>query len=305
MHLITFHLACGSLRSIGSDFSESLHEQEHESDADSDFENSSDDDNGDQEHNNGGKPDMILIILQQINADMNLLAQMSVLMKRPGFNRKYIHSTGTAELHHKVAMYTQYDLLHVQEKLLHWQTRGFRCDVNEEIATLDRLAQRALLDSSPRGRHVLLKRLSVANTRRREQLHYWSKHPDQILTTTGEASHVTGTTPEVGRSRHGERDQEITGATQKPTDGSGTEIHAPQSEMTRNTYSTVAASAVPGLHHATNPEGTIYAESTVGNRRSNRVPDVSRTSREDITFECPYCHLEIDSLTMQNRQHWK
>jgi hypothetical protein len=301
--MITCGLGSDSLESSRSKMSESQHEEDHESGADCDFETSSEDDSDD-EQGRRGDTNMILAILRQINADMDLLTQMSVLMRRPGFNRKYLHSTGMAKLDSRVVMYAKYDLLYVEEKLSHWQTHIFRCDDGEAVATLDRLMQRAS-DDSPGSRHALLQRLATANTRRREQLLYWSRHPDQIPVTISNTSQVKERTPEVDSTKREERKQAATGATQNPMDGLETGSHAQKSTMTKNTYSTVAASAVPGSSLATNPEGTIYAESTVGNKRSNRVPDVPKSSRLGITFECPYCHLELDSLTMQDRQQWK
>jgi hypothetical protein len=172
MHIITFRLASDNLESSRSGMRESQHQEEDDFATDFDFDTSSEDDDGNEPHNDRGKTNMTLTILRQVNADMDLLTQMSVLMRRPGFNRKYLHSTGMAKLDSRVAMYNEHDLLHIEEKLLHWQKQIFRCDDNETVATPDWLMQRASLEGSPGGKHALLQRLATANTRRREQLLY-------------------------------------------------------------------------------------------------------------------------------------
>ncbi|RYP54418.1 hypothetical protein DL768_000789 [Monosporascus sp. mg162] len=50
---------------------------------------------------------------------------------------------------------------------------------------------------------------------------------------------------------------------------------------------------------------TIYAETTVGNHQSNRVPNVPKETFSDTTFKCPYCQQELQSSTMMDRLNWK
>ena len=55
---------------------------------------------------------------------MASLLQISLLIRQPGYERKYLHSTGTTNTRSTVAGFADCDLLHVVEKLRSWrQTR--------------------------------------------------------------------------------------------------------------------------------------------------------------------------------------
>ncbi|PVI03053.1 hypothetical protein DM02DRAFT_558808, partial [Periconia macrospinosa] len=143
--------------------------------------------------------------------------------------------------------------------------------------------------------------------RRREQLTYWSKHPDQAPTTapiskpTVTVQNVNTYVAEKTDNMPELRIEEFT-PSELPPDR---ESQGPRSTMTRNTFSTVVVSDVFGPRTVAGPARTIYAESTVGNKRSNRVPDVPSSAFKHEVFECPYCHLTLTSRTMQNRLEWK
>lgn len=79
---------------------------------------------------------------------------------------------------------------------------------------------------------------------------------------------------------------------------------AMRSTTSKYTFSTVAFSDVIETQTMTSPR-TIYAESTIGNRTSTRVPGVLRAAYKFPIFKCPYCSLTLESGLMMNRKHWK
>lgn len=216
-------------------------------------------------------------ILRHVGDDLDLLAQIAVLVMRPGFKRRYLHSTRLGELDPKMEPFAKFDRLSVEEKIIHWKAQDTQQNGNEATATPELVESRALAREPLEGEHVLLQRLAMANTRRREQFLHWSRDPDEVK--------------EIG--------QEVDNAKIQARG------HAPRSTLSKDTYSIVDETVVLETNAKVNSEGTTYSESTAGNTRSNRVPDAPAKIWTDATFECPYCHLTLESLKMQNRGEWK
>lgn len=237
-------------------------------------------------------------ILRQIEEDIRSLFQISFLVKRPGFTRQYVHSTNQTKWDRRVEHYVEFDRNYVQEKLLDWNSTPKRQE-EEQIATPELLSERVSISGSLAS---LMERISRANTKRREQLFYWSKHPDQNPAAVGSEPRIT-----KAKSVQGSEDNKRDGMKQKrPKDeGDTTKSEYGKSMMSKQTFSTRVVSDKLGAMTVAGPARTIYAESTTGRRMSNRVPEVPSTSLRQKAFECPYCHLELNSVLMRNRQEWK
>ncbi|PVH93565.1 hypothetical protein DM02DRAFT_733037 [Periconia macrospinosa] len=224
-------------------------------------------------------------IFRNIHEDIDSLYQVLLMISRPDFGRHYIHSSNTDDADSTMLNYVDFDVRHVEDKIRSWE-RG-NSSSNSEVNVIAR-------DSSkPPNLHegnILAQRLGKANTKRREQLKHWSKHPDQAP-----ASHTTDAT---------EKSEDFAASQDTPNANSAS-IPSARSVVTTNTFSTVAVSDVFETGTIGGPPRTIYTDSTVGTQRSNRVPQVPRTSLQQPQFECPFCHLLLDSTRMQNRQEWK
>ena len=220
---------------------------------------------------------------------------MSLLITRSDFDRKYLHSTEGTEFNPRTATFQDFDLRHVEEKLLEWKQQKKKVGDQEPVATSEIIAGRF-----PESK-TLIRRLATANTRRREQLIYWSKHPDKL------ATEVDLIDPMVNEQKvlAIEHTEDAKPALRSEAQHKETESQQPKFILTRETFSNAPASDISGTQTVVRPARTIYAESTVGNKSLNRVPQVPITSRSMPTFECPYCHITLDSQLMKNRQEWK
>jgi hypothetical protein len=230
--------------------------------------------------------------IRRIEEDTRSLFQVSLIIARSGFRRQYIHSTKEDNWDPRVAHYADFDLRHVEEKVLDW--RCVRHDEETEpIATSEVLQSRSVFPT------LLIRRLARSNTKRREQIFYWEKFPDQpplpdqtTVLAKGTSEPVEDNKPDIEAQKDEMPPQE-------------TKSQAPQSIASKHTFSTAVVSDVFGPRSVAGPARTIYAETVVGRRSSNRVPNVPNSSLHEAKFECPYCHLALDSIIMQNRQQWK
>ncbi|TAQ89813.1 hypothetical protein B7494_g1858 [Chlorociboria aeruginascens] len=227
-------------------------------------------------------------IIRYMAEDIRSLYQISLLLSRPGFSRRYLHSTGKNEYDPRVACYAGFDLQHIKEKVYQWNKEQ-RGQANYDMS---------------KDKDILTRRLAKANTKRREQLLYWSRHPDvhpEATTGVGNAFPILAADNMLD-SGH-DRAQSVS---QPPANTRlDTESQGPKSATTKMSFSTVAASDIFDTQTKVGPARTIYAESTVGNRRSNRVPEIPKVARENPSFMCPYCHITLDSERMQTRLQWK
>ena len=226
------------------------------------------------------------VVFRHMTEDINSLYQMSLLLSHPGFTRRYLHSTGENEYDPRVASYANYDLRHIEEKLREWNLPRKQIDRNVAPKILE---QRAAEDNMFSKEHkIIAQRLARANTKRREQLLYWSLHPDRPSAVVC-LSEDTDTPPNAAI----------------PLDSADAESRAPRSTMTKESFSTVAASDLCGTQSTAGPARTIYVESIAGNKRSNRVPNIPVDAKESSSFDCPYCHTTLESAKMQTRNEWK
>jgi hypothetical protein len=247
-------------------------------------------------------------VLRNIGNDIKSLSQVSVLIRRPGYSRKYIHSTGNAAMDPRITYYSEHDIRYVIEKFHAWKQQPKLVDDEEPMAAPEVVASANLLAEFPEHQAHLIRRLALANTRRREQLLYWSRHPDQPPT---QATFRTYQLPKRELSpdmKARDNHEDASGneqADEIPHAMYETGSQGQRTIMTTNTFTTVAASDVFGAQTVSGPVRTIYAESTVGNRSSNRVPELRKVLPKDDTFECSYCHAMLDTQKMRNRLEWK
>jgi hypothetical protein len=143
----------------------------------------------------------------------------------------------------------------------------------EKVITVEEI-QRRQEDEQRENADIVFfcQRLTWANLFRRKQFDYWVEYPDL---------------PEFQHT--GAQRNRLNGQTSTVIDAA---------------FSSVAKSAL-GNGNDVGQSLTVYAKSVVGRPNASRVPDVPRCSKTDPNFECPYCHIILDSRSMQERESWK
>ncbi|RYP69214.1 hypothetical protein DL769_005329 [Monosporascus sp. CRB-8-3] len=256
----------------------------------------------------------ICFLVQQILAQIRSLYSLSSLLRRPQVGGKYLRSIkavlkddSTSETIPLKAAFVKCDYSHIVEKVHLW--RGpTKCEMHMEFDTEE---------AAPPGSDVspsdvediswLCERLAEANTRRREQLRYWSDHPYDLRSEQATANRLEETIP--ARIHHEEVDRacktESQVATVKPQDlDRQPEGPASRWTLSRQTFSAVAVSDVFDAKPNVRPR-TVSAPTTVGKRQLNTVPDVPKTAKTDPFFSCPYCGMTLLSKDMRIRALWK
>jgi hypothetical protein len=168
------------------------------------------------------------------------------------------------------------DYAHILEKIRQWRHRTVRSKVSgeEEKAITVEEIQRRNEDEFHENADIMFfcLRLTWSNLFRRKQFDYWVDCPD---------------VPE----------SQYTVAQRNQPNGQ-------ISTVIDTSFSSVAKSAL-GNSNDLGQLHTVYAKSVVGRPNASRVPDVPRCSKTDPNFECPYCHIILDSRSMQERESWK
>lgn len=255
----------------------------------------------------------ISVLVNLTFEQIQLLYRLSLLLNRPGLSGRYLRSTNKHEDDSKLSYFAEFDYKHICEKLHQWK-RGLEVTIDEEgkeetATTAEDIEERKNREPSLSDEtEILCRRLAKSNTRRREQLQYWIDHPDR---------------PDVVRSRNATDAPEIdltSGEARVKTKSVATKSQTstvklaeqktvvdgqfPKSITSKQSFSTVAVSDVFNNKTSLAPR-TIYAQSTVGNKTSNRVPDVPTAAKTSPTFKCPYCNLVLESKVMADRLSWK
>ncbi|KAI4237660.1 MAG: hypothetical protein LQ349_001689 [Xanthoria aureola] len=160
--------------------------------------------------------------------------------------------------------------------------------------------QKHIENRFPRALKFLVLRLGLANTRRRQQLQYWEKHhaiPSQDFLSSSWARNSEIIAQEVGALKS------TTWASE-----SG-QVPAPSLRTpSRASHDSFTAIARSDLQDDTSlPEGrdTGYAPSLPEENRSFRIPDIPNIPADQASFECSYCHAQLDAVTMTQRGVWK
>ncbi|KAM0418719.1 hypothetical protein ACHAPT_012317 [Fusarium lateritium] len=252
----------------------------------------------------------ICLLAQQIADQIRSLYDLSSLLRRPRIADKYIRSVSskshqaTPDTLPLIASFSKSDESHVVEKMLQWRglTKAEQSLVfgDEPPAPMRQELATDQIDD------ILwyCRRLARANTRRREQLQYWTDHPyDPKQAELNPAQ----TAPDlVKRLVKGPEPKEESGSqtsTLKPSSFK-LPISGPKSIMSKQSFSTAAVSDVHNSKTNVRPQ-TVYAATNVGQGRCNAVPGPPKAEDGKTTFPCPYCGMTLESLEMQNRQSWK
>ena len=253
----------------------------------------------------------ISVLMNHVFEQIQLLYNLSMLLNRPGLSGRYLRSTSKHRDNSELAHFTEFDYKHIREKLHQWKCK-FKVISDEEgkeeaVTTAEDLEEReARKPSASDQTDILCRRLAKANTRRREQLLYWIYHPDRpdIVRSldlnpdvTPELSKVLGKVKNVTMKSE---TSTIKPAEQKTVAGS----QNLKSVASEHSFSIIAASDVFDKETKTRAR-TIYAQSTMGNKPSNRVPEVPKAAKTFPAFRCPYCHLMLESRVMADRVSWK
>ena len=215
----------------------------------------------------------IRLVLNQIYEQIISLYSVSRILRRPVVRDKYIRSSSRNA---NVSCYIEWDQAHVREKF---------CGASE----------------------TLVCRLGIANTRRREQLRFWKEHGPG---DSKEVSAIVSKTPSLETSaltKDGAR--QYHGDAGSKTVSALTESKGPTSRVTKQSFSTVALSALNENETSSNRPKTVYEPSMQGSGRSLRVPDPPRVPfgrhSSNYSFQCPYCLQTLNAQTMRQRQAWK
>ncbi|KAK2766116.1 Checkpoint kinase 2 [Arachnomyces sp. PD_36] len=264
-----------------------------------DSESSSEEDESDNVETPHIKSPKLSVIFRHIAEDINSLYQMSLLISRPGFNRRYLRSAGKDDYDPRIAPYAYYDLRHISEKIRQWNQSPKCINDSELQAPSEILEHEAAAENTLLEEHrFLTQRLAKANTKRREQLLYWSLHPDKPPAVF---DNILPNHTLEEKLKPPARHKEASPARAQVD----TEPQESRSTMTKKSFSTVVASDILGTQSTVGPPRTTYAESAVGNKMSNRVPDIPDDARTRLSFECPYCHTTLGSEKMLKRSEWK
>ncbi len=209
-------------------------------------------------------------VLSAIFDQIRSLYKVSALLRRPVVRNKYIRSLAKDQA---ISCYLQWDEAHIKNKF-------------------------------PSANEGLVHRLALANTRRRQQLRYWEDHQPQdkmialppplsqdeahALNTGSAAPALSAGIPENGQTKK-------------------FSLHrlGQPSRTTKQSFSTVAQSALADHETFSGRARTVYEPSVQGHDRVLRVPDHPRVPFGTASFECPYCHSKLEVQAMRQRQLWK
>lgn len=220
-----------------------------------------------------GKQSELSRVMTNISEQIQLLYYFGILLRRPGVSRRYLKS-GSKTVYTQSAAPPE-ELSHVREVIRRWR-------VNTHQVPWDEIKERQRshdLESPDALSTILTERIARANANRREQFIYWADHPDQTMSEITSLPQDTKSIKSGGTSLFSKN-------TVAQSDILGVMTHSPE---------------IPP-HES--PARTIYAETVVGGDHIATVPSAP-VNPDNPTFTCPYCHISLDSVAMQDRMTWK
>lgn len=234
---------------------------------------------------------------------IQLLYHFGSLLRRPGLKGRYLRHTDSADQQSTIF----FDARHIEEKLRHWDRQAAGgvgiLPEEEEAVTEQTISERLARELENSPHHVLSRRFAKANAQRREQLKYWIDNPYQPDVSHGpETNKVV-----VGKSLLKKNPTKGGAATEDET-AESKEAKSEKSRSTAISFTTVAESALLDSATEMGRPQTIYAESVVAGKWSARVPPPPKPAIViDGTeqYECPYCHINLDSKVAKDRMAWK
>ena len=136
----------------------------------------------------------------------------------------------------------------------------------------------------PNATRFLVHRLALANTRRRQQLQYWEEYhvvPSQDFLPSSRIENSEPISPfDIGRGR-------------LPELSLSTPSRASDQSLTP-----IAGSDLQDDTSLSEGRDTGYAPSLPEQDRSFRIPDFPKVPAYQASFECSYCHAQLDTVTM-------
>lgn len=207
-------------------------------------------------------------VLSSIYEQIRSLYKVSALLRRPVVRDKYIRSLSKDQA---ISCYLQWDEAHIRNKF-------------------------------PNANELLIHRLALANTRRRQQLRYWENHhsQDKEISLNLPISQDKNPALNLGTSSASSGVQE-----DGQTKVTSTHSFSQPSKTTKQSFSTVAQSALADHETFSGRARTVYEPSVQGHNRVLRVPDHPKVPFGVTTFECPYCRSKLNVQAMKQRQLWK
>lgn len=258
------------------------------------------------------RPSKIAVLMTHIQEQIKLLYHLDALLRRPRLSGRYLKSTNE---NRQVSLKEKYDYAHIEEKHRQWiklfksenetENKGPSEDLpsrspttqvyetwdGEPIVSQDILEAREKCQEKDDS-HGTISRLARANTRRREQLRYWERHPfskdiEEVASVTNKEPRIPSRGLNLSRDMGAGRAKSLT------------------SVPTAQSFSTVARSAIDETNTISGRPRTVYAASVVTGRQSARVPDIPKAAFREDQVECPFCHAMLDSATIKSRMSWK
>ncbi|THY03991.1 hypothetical protein D6D01_10155, partial [Aureobasidium pullulans] len=219
--------------------------------------------------------------MESVFDSIRSLYHISALLKRPRNANKYLRSRNMM-MPSQATLRAEEDYAHILEKMRQWRHLTMRLQVGgdeeravtlEDIISRERDEDHELADIT-----FLCQRLTWANKLRRSQFKYWEESPDVLETQQQDDIK----SPSISKR-----------------------VKAKSSSATQASFSSVAVSALAETRTEAGRLRTEYTNSVAGRNNAVRVPDVPDSSKTNPDFECPFCHLMLNSNRMQDRATWK
>lgn len=256
----------------------------------------------------------IRLLVQQIVGQIRSLYDLSSLLRRPSVSDKYIRSvsskldaptsTDPDILPLSVGFHTS-DESHVLERVLQWRgltksTLGIEFKDEGPV----RIGEDATNDDTE-DISWFCQRLAAANTRRREQLRYWTTHPYDLKKDEPNIPKLPSQpiAPVLDEQVALSQESQSRTSTLKSPNGD-VPCAGPKSVVSKQSFLTAAVSLVHDTKTNVRPR-TLYTPTAIGKDRSSSVPDPPKAIYGASTFPCPYCGLTLEFSEMQDRQSWK
>ena len=286
--LLSIRLATNFASKSSNNLLDTTHD--NASDFTSDSEYSTDSQHVETEGRQRQKIPVLSLTLLHAFESIGLLYHYSSIFRRPRLGGRYLHSKAKDA----APDIPYYEFSHVQQKLKEWrqpatiQSEAKTLEDEDKSTNLIENTQAPPTSSTP-DEGILCLRLSAANARRRDQLRYWNGHPFRVDQDS------------IGHEPPGD-----VGPAEIQSIGHISENRSYKSNPTVHTFSSVARSAIFESDGIAGASRTTYAESTVGDSKSaKRLPAVPQVSKNSASFECPFCHMTLESGAMQDRNTWK
>jgi hypothetical protein len=252
------------------------------------------------------KVSKITWLVQHAFAQIQSLFYLSSLLRHPSFTGRYLRSVNPKDrgdpLKQEPSLnfcFSTSDFKHVCEKVRQWYGLGKSVASMsyelEEPASPDQIQARGGIDTELSEDVIgLCQRLANANTRRREQLQYWAEHSDIPMTEIIVPEMKPASTSKYQPS-----------TIKLPYQNHVKQNNDARSSLSKQSFSTVARSAVYETKTQSGRPRTAYAPSAAQHGQASRVPDAPLPPKDILSFLCPYCGMKLDSHDMGERQAWK